>query len=560
VLLLLYSALSVAVLWILVPDPHSVNSVFSFVFVWVSIALILVFLLAHWLARFTVTAVKHDVPAHVADVSGYLLVAMLPMASIAQYLIANREIIGVVDLIVILTIFLIISVGLVVIIPWLLGRYSSPRLLVSVAHAYVFTVFNMATISSSQSWYGEGNIFIQLTFFAIVLIVTWFLLRLNDKRDLTFVVVVFVVGYLALAFMTENSGPVSEPVVEAAAENRLAVAVEGKQPRSTPNIYLLVYDAYVPNEIMLSYGIDNSDQEKFLAEQGFTLYPHAYSVAASSLATMNRVLNISNTSRQSLGVNGDGTVQHFLRSLDYRTAGLFKTNYFFRFNGPLYDYYTPHNIAFPVHQSLIARILMGEFRFDIDLAAIEHTEYVQAKREVFANPGEDPLFVYTHSLVPGHSQDSGACLPDETQLFEEKLRRANSEMRQDVETLIASDPDSIIIVAGDHGPYLTKNCYRLTHYSASEIDRLDIQDRFGTFLAIRWPEEDYSQYGRITVLQDVFPAVFAWMYRDEALLDLRIEPVTIDGYLPEGVYVRDGVIVGGPDDGQPLFLSNAPIR
>ena len=221
---------------------------------------------------------------------------------------------------------------------------------------------------------------------------------------------------------------------------------------------------------------------------------------------MNRVFNVAVDAddwQSRTGVSGGGVIDELLRSLDYRVYGILGYDYMFR--GPLgsqYDYSIPQH-SIPSYQLLLSGIWMGEFRFDIGLQTLDHEEYVQAKREVFAAPGEGPLFVYTHSAIPGHSQNSGVCLPDEIEVHGERLREANAEMRQDIAAIITNDPDAIIIVAGDHGPYLTKNCLILNDYDPAEITRADIQDRFGAFLAMRWPVEDYSEFDQITVLQDI---------------------------------------------------------
>ena len=119
-------------------------------------------------------------------------------------------------------------------------------------------------------------------------------------------------------------------------------------------------------------------------------------------------------------------------------------------------------------------------------------------------------------------------MPDETELFKDRLDLANDEMKQDIETITQNDPGAIVVVAGDHGPYLTKNCTTILagHYDISEISRLDIQDRFGTFLAIRWPTEDFSEYDDITVLQDIFPAIFAYLFKDDGFLEAKVDSTT----------------------------------
>ena len=93
-------------------------------------------------------------------------------------------------------------------------------------------------------------------------------------------------------------------------------------------------------------------------------------------------------------------------------------------------------------------------------------------------------------------------------------------------------------------------------YKASDLDRYDIQDRFGMFLAIKWPEENLSKKYDIKILQDVFPAVLSYLYEDDSLFDtLRMKRMTKDNHRTLGVYVEDGMIHGGKDDGQKLFLS-----
>ena len=103
--------------------------------------------------------------------------------------------------------------------------------------------------------------------------------------------------------------------------------------------------------------------------------------------------------------------------------------------------------------------------------------------------------------------------------------------------------------------YLTKNCFELSGiYDISEITRLDIQDRYGTFLAIRWPTQGFEEYDDIVVLQDLFPAVFAYMFQDPNLLEARVDPVTVQNDAISEAKVIDGIIEGGINDGEPLFI------
>lgn len=127
-------------------------------------------------------------------------------------------------------------------------------------------------------------------------------------------------------------------------------------------------------------------------------------------------------------------------------------------------------------------------------------------------------------------------------------------MKKDVETLLRSNSDAIVIIIGDHGPYLTKNCSVIKNYSPSEINRYDIQDRYGSFLAIKWPNEFKSNYN-ISNLQEVFPSILAYLYdKEEIWKKGKTSSRTVGNAAGKGIYVEEGIIYGGKDNGQKLFL------
>jgi hypothetical protein len=275
---------------------------------------------------------------------------------------------------------------------------------------------------------------------------------------------------------------------------------------------------------------------------------------------MSRTLDASAAlySRPQTGISGDGIVQNLLKGVGYETYGLFPHAFFFQGIGSSYDFSlpdVPSGSAPSSHDALMKGIFMGEFRWDEGLDAKTHDRFLERKLAILESVPNNPRFVYTHDLLPGHAQLSGKCRPDETALFKGKLGLANDEMKQDIETITQKDPGAIVVVAGDHGPYLTKNCVPTLagYYDISEISRLDIQDRFGAFLAIRWPTEDFSEYDDITVLQDIFPAMFAYLFKDDGFLAAKVASTT-HSVETCGVSVTDGAISGGINDGEPLFV------
>lgn len=484
---------------------------------------------------------------------GDVFLVLLPLTPVAQYLINNQDILSPMGSLYVLGVFAAFSLLFIIVAPAILGLVVSARTMMILGLAFTFTITNMASLSAEFHWLEQGNLIIQLALFSGVFLAGSLIYNLAGRKFMYFVIALFFVANTANQLTAEDL-VIIEPET-ADPDSRLVKLVDSRLPLSTPNIYLLIYDAYVCNETMLGYGIDNSAQEKYLEALGFKLYPHAYSVAGATLSTMSRTLNASTSylGSKRKAVSGDGTVQNLLQNFGYSTHGIFYCDYFFQGIESSYD--SSYPLLKATHELLSKAIFMGEFRFDVEFDNPSHEKFVKHKIGKLKKIPNQPRFIYMHDDLPGHSQNSGVCRPDETPLYGERLDRANIEMKQDVELLTQNDPGAIIVVAGDHGPYLTKNCSETGgHYDVSEISRHDVQDRLGTFLAIKWPDEKASEYDDISVLQDIFPAIFAYLFEDEKLLDGKIRSLTLSTKAASGATVMDGIIIGGINDGEPLFL------
>lgn len=490
------------------------------------------------------------------------ILVLLPLTPIIQYVLNNQDILSVTGSLSIIGIFAAFTIVISLIIPTLFTRFGLARTLMMTGIAFAFTITNMASLSASQNWFESGELAFQLAQF-FVIFAMGSVVYIIAGRNFTYLIVVlyFVInGYfnLPLVEKTDERALATDP------KNKLIQLVDSKKPKYTPNIYFLVYDAYVANETMSGYGIDNKPQEEYLAEKGFKLYPHTYSVAAFSVGTMSRVFSVTTGyhGKPRSAVSGDGPVQRLFQGFGYKTYGLFPIDYFFQTNGSSYDYSFPElqaTHAFrgskATHWMITKAILMGEFRFDVEFGSPSRQDFLDRKTRAFGKDRRSPKLVYIHDNQPGHSQNSGKCRTDETKLFADRLRIANTEMKKNISAIERDDPNAVVVVAGDHGPYLTKNCTDTGgKYETSDVSRLDVQDRYGSFLAIKWPSDNHIKYDDIVIIQDVFPAIFATIFDDAQYLQARIKPNTLRTEHTSSVSVLDGVIKGGPNDGEPLFL------
>ena len=322
--------------------------------------------------------------------------------------------------------------------------------------------------------------------------------------------------------------------------------------RIKPDIYLLVYDAYVPQEVMSRYGIDNSAQMDWLREQGFNLVPETYSIGPDSRRSMSRVLDL--TDQPGRPIAGANTAARILRREEYQ-LGLVLNPYLLQGEkNPYWDQVYPAagDPAVEVRNG----ILEGEFRSNLVYEGFTYEDWLARKRQWISGGAGGPRFLYAHSQYPSHSQISGRCLSDEIQAYERRLQIANTEMRADIETIRNTGRPALIFVLGDHGPYLTGDCRKLQGRKLGQVSAFELVDRYGQLTAFLWPKGiEPPQSTDIRILQDVLFAAFASLSGERKVLEQRMETSTIGigPAIPKRGGVRDGVVQVGTDQGKPLY-------
>ncbi len=491
-----------------------------------------------------------------------LIFLLLPLTPVTQYIINNLNILTVFEIVKIYAFFLILSSVFAFGLPLLFSRISSKHTLFALGIAFSFTITNIAVLSHNLPWFIHVRVFLPASILVGIFIILKFLHTDKYKKILYAIILINFLFTGISQFISLKAEAQKTETGQINEREKVIAYLSDKDPVTLPNIYLLIYESYVPKETMISYGIDNSAQEEYLVDQGFVIYPGIYSIGSPTIESISRVLNISTQffGNPRRAVSGDGVVHEIFKKYGYQTYGIFTYDWFFRNINSSYDNSFPAGYQKKTGSDniIIRSILKGDFSPEIIFENHPKEEYLKAKRSVLGDTSKGKVFFYSHSDLPDHARAmEPGCSSDAIRTYQENLPNANNEMKLDIELILKTNPDAIIIIAGDHGPYLTKNCFGdLTGYPISEITRLDIQDRFATFLAIRWPTEDYEQYDDISILQDLFPAILAYMYEDESILDFKINSDIINTSKINEVTVKDGIIYGGANDGEPLFLIN----
>ncbi len=296
----------------------------------------------------------------------------------------------------------------------------------------------------------------------------------------------------------------------------------------TPNIYLFVYDGIPNPRVFRDLDLPLDKLQKLMDEYDFKLYEDTYTLISHSLGSMALTLDfddrhISNVEGKDIYA-GNSRANIFLRNKGYQSRFILDneyTGYAEITHAGLWEELYPPRSARESRQdyylTLMRGILQGEMRFDTRGLDNWDEPSMQARKLEIIREDKPPSFVVNHYHYPGHSQNSGQCLPNETELWVERFERALMQMDQDFQAIQDYDPTAIVIALGDHGPYLTGDCLDLAAWSKEELTPELIWDRIGTMVAIRWPQlQRAEKYDReIITNHDIFPVLLAYLSDNE---------------------------------------------
>ena len=525
----------------------------------VFLALVSVFLISWYFDREFQFKKKISLPKY----KDFLLL-FLPISPIINYIILNTEYLNILGATYVLLVSLIFIVILSFIIPILLSYLASFEMLMISGLSISFTILNMSTITENPQNHLLNSQFItQGSYLIMTFVILYLVFKFNKISAYILVVVFFISG---LTHKVYNNFFSNKFLVEQS-DNRLDVFLKNSENniKNKKNIYILIYESYANLETLNNYGFDNSEQIKFLKDKNFKIYDGIYSNGASSVSSTSRILEL----REQLSkhgryyISGNAFSLNVLKANGYKTVGLFNSPYFFGQYPKSWDEYYPKEDISKIGSKIILKaIFEGQFRFDIFDDNYNYDEYLDLKQKYLTSKPKQPTLFYSHNLLPGHSQNSGKCLPNEKESYFERVKKANNEMKNDVINLRNNDPNAIVVFVSDHGPYLTKNCRELIGIKKNLINKYDIQDRYGVFLAINWSKDINNNFKNIELSQDIFPAIFGNITSNENLFDeLKLKREFFDRFntVTGGINIKNGVLVGGKNDGEPLFENRSYV-
>ena len=480
------------------------------------------------------------------------------MSPIISFVILNIEYLNIIGFIYVICITFVFSYFFTFIIPSLLSYFASYKMLMISGLALSYTILNMPQITNNPTVHIFDSEFITQGFYLIGSFIIIYVLYSFNKRIAYTVIVAFMLSGALISSLDnsyQNNSDNDKPL------NRLKLFLDNDKNKivNKKDIYILIFESYPNSETLKFYGYDNNKQITFLKNNNFTIYNGIYSKGSTSLTSTSRILELKNKFSKDARyyMNGNAFILDIFKANGYETVGLFKSPYAFGSSPISWDQYHPKDDVTKIGgKTILKAIYEGYFRFDIFNDNYDHDSYLKLRKNYLGSDQEKPRLFYTHGDYPGHSQNSGKCFKNEKQKYFKGMKIANIQMKDDIEILKKNNPNSIIVIAGDHGPYLTKNCTAMKNYEQNEVNKYDIQDRYGAFLAIHWPDDLDAKEYNLQIIQDIFPAILGNITDNIKLFnELRLDRNFLHKYNERiaGVNVSNGIIIGGKDNQKPLF-------
>lgn len=356
-----------------------------------------------------------------------------------------------------------------------------------------------------------------------------------------------ILGVMTLAAALMGAGKMTGGSGAADTGKRLAPNLQQVLLAERPNIYFILADAYGSLAYMEEHEIDVAPLTGFLSANDFRLYEDTYSNYQPTTSALPAILNmehhyyrltghrvefseVDRASRRIIG--GENNVSHILKRNGYSIQYIHNGTYLL-LQGCSADVCFPEIDGLAGARIILSHMLKTDLLSDED-KAWETTTLAQMGAQVSAlldDEGNVPRFQYIHAFTPGHpSHGAGKCDEgQELKKYATRVEAAGRFLRKQIRTIVDRDPDAVIVLAGDHGPLLSKGCK-----SNAYIDNAsDYRDRAGAIIAIRWPKSYGGQYDdRISSGVNLFRFVLASLAEDD-------EPL-IQTTAPDDVFVRAG--------------------
>lgn len=344
--------------------------------------------------------------------------------------------------------------------------------------------------------------------------------------------------------------------------------------KTKPNIYLFLMESFMNlDDLKELYGIDSAPLRSLIEENDFIIYEPVLSNSAYSLGSMADTLmmtlaraqqsnvntDVATWARNALGGGQDNAVYRILKENGYKTVYL-NTGipYAYHTKGPYLDETdiakSPTFVSFFVMLNINMFSSLAKYMIDYGPESKYHGSLMD--RVIYAAEEglkeERPFFICfeggaDHSPALGYVGTPEA-IDRWRPRYHAAVVKAHCEIDTIIGRLIEMDPNSVIILLGDHGPMAYQGLFdkefrdgdiegfrRIMDQYNLTVDQV-AKEYFSTLMAVRLPggEKTDISDGMLMSHANLFRHIFAYLSDDKTLLDDRVPVESVHGQILMG--------------------------
>lgn len=529
----------------------------------------------------------------------YLLATQISIFVVIFYSSHNISELTAVDFI--FNIFLFVSFGvLFTLVCSLVLRKNKNRDQILYGMLFLLFIFYMRSpiIESSQLFYtfihGESPTLLYKLIFAPILGIIFFCAGWKlHNNTIKIMALIAIMSLLPTYKLVEGVYlRVSEKEVDEATTQQLLLSDRSAVFQSKPNLYFLIFDSYTNLEGMELLGLSSKGELEKLQKRGFRLYPHFFTNFQSTLYALASYFNMA------AHINGKSIYHAYDHNIREIIAGNSKVHHAFAANN--YDMYVfsddryltgnncfvssciyanqkPLFLYFNLFDNLILGNLLkssivvrkyedmfttltneqsgeisGKFSGNM-LLSLRTLPYFVHYLDYFRQ-SQNNYFAFVNLYAPGHTKTysliKGLCnQKKELEEYRSRVSYTNKSIINLINKIDNTDPNSLVILASDHGPYIFNGCSN----NAPLLTREEVVERQGVLLAIRWGKDYDGRYDKdIKSSANLFRYIFSYLAGNEKLLENKPDD--------DAFYKYKGEIIKSIDDGVILPLPAADLR
>jgi hypothetical protein len=321
---------------------------------------------------------------------------------------------------------------------------------------------------------------------------------------------------------------------------------------SKKNVYFILLDSYGNRNTLTQLGIKNDDFYTVLRQKGFHLYHEFYTTSQATAWAMPTYFNMENhfyrSAPDAFQISGGFNKLHYIFERYGYKFNLVHDHVYLQQFGCFADVCYPSaansteykpllnpRVAYLINRTFLLDKVNSPFLKKIlgvgNALAIDNRNIPSAMPKIMEETvlqSKTPHFTYIHlTSTPGHAPCGKSCnAPQQANSYKTRVYRANSMGLELINLIGKYDPEAIIIIAGDHGPFIEDQC-KGPILSKNASCRL-IFENANALCAIKWGKEYKGEYDNsIRSSVSLFRYVLAYVSQNPEHLKLANEDIAL---------------------------------